>query len=212
MHHLYLLKTTPGGHNLQQQQQQQPGTWSAQQLAQCIMQARPVLMINQHTPMQVCAVLSSVAATGLHRSAATPRPTPKAWMPPSQTYLGHCRSYRQDGCLRWVDDCCKLLDAKHAQVADGESATHELMGLQLVLLGLNSTARGGRRQPSAQNSSTGWQGGNHQHSTVQYSTVQYSTVQYSTVQYSTGWQEAAISNIDCRKNCVSRELLILSSC
>mmetsp|Transcript_7363 Transcript_7363/g.16111 ORF Transcript_7363/g.16111 Transcript_7363/m.16111 type:complete len:212 (+) Transcript_7363:223-858(+) len=42
----------------------------------------------------------------------------------------------QDARLRSVDDGGELLDAHHAEVGDGEGAADELLGLELVLLGL----------------------------------------------------------------------------
>ena len=65
------------------------------------------------------------------------------------SHLWHCCSNCQDGCLWWVDDGCKLLDAKHAQVADGEGAAHEVRRLQLVLLGLQRTRHSTAQQGSA---------------------------------------------------------------
>ena len=34
--------------------------------------------------------------------------------------------------LRWVDDSCELLDSKHSQVGDGESASLKLVRLELA--------------------------------------------------------------------------------
>ena len=42
--------------------------------------------------------------------------------------------------LRWVDDGGELVDAEHAQVADGEGAARELVRLQLPVLGLQYPA------------------------------------------------------------------------
>ena len=37
--------------------------------------------------------------------------------------------------LRWINDCCELLDTKHAQVGDGECPTNKLLWLELTISG-----------------------------------------------------------------------------
>ena len=37
--------------------------------------------------------------------------------------------------LRWVNDCCELLDTEHAQVGDGECPTDKLLRLKFAISG-----------------------------------------------------------------------------
>ena len=46
------------------------------------------------------------------------------------------RAHSQDAGLWWVDDGCEALDAKHAEVGDGEGPSLELLRLQLTGAGL----------------------------------------------------------------------------
>lgn len=42
------------------------------------------------------------------------------------------RTAEEPPYLRWVDDSCELLDAKHPQVGDGESASLKLLWFELA--------------------------------------------------------------------------------